>query len=168
MPSAKTLEQALPKDAKLLVLDFDGVLTDNAVYVTEEGQEVVRCSREDGMGIELLQKNSSVKVLVLSKEKNPVVSARCKKIKVECIQGIDDKPKELQKIWKEKNVTAAQTVYVGNDINDLECLKMVGCALVVADAHPSVLGVAHAVLTKRGGNGAVREVCDCILEKLRG
>ena len=147
---------------KLLVLDFDGVLTDNRVTVAQDGAESVVCSRGDGFGIGLLLK-SGVEVVVLSKEPNPVVGARCRKLKIPCIQGCDDKLPALQKLAAERKLGPDQVAYVGNDLNDLECLGWVGNPIAVSDALPEVKAVSHRVTRALGGHGAVREVCDAIL-----
>lgn len=152
-----------PDKPSLVVLDFDGVLTDNRVWVTESGEESVVCNRGDGMGLSMLRK-SGVEVVVLSTERNPVVAARCKKLNLPCHQGIDDKRSALLRLITESKVDLADVVYIGNDINDLACICMVGCGIAVADAHPSVLKAADLILSHRGGQGAVREFCDRVLK----
>ncbi|HAM70039.1 MAG TPA: transferase, partial [Verrucomicrobiales bacterium] len=151
---------------RFLVLDFDGVLTDNRVTVREDGLESVTCSRGDGFGIGLLLK-AGVEVLVLSKEPNPVVAARCRKLKIPCIHGCDDKLPVLQKLVADRGMTPAQVAYVGNDLNDLECLGWVGNPVAVADAVPEVRAAARHITRAPGGHGAVREVCDAILTALK-
>lgn len=153
------------KKVKLLVLDFDGVMTDNKVYVDEDGKELVCCSRSDGLGIENL-KEAGVKIWVLSKERNKAVDARCKKLKIRCIQGIDDKLKTLRKILKDTDISPSQICYLGNDINDIECVKSAGFGCAVKDSHPSLLKVADFVTKNKGGDGAVREVSELILGRL--
>lgn len=150
---------------KLLVLDFDGVMTDNKVYVDENGKETVCCSRQDGLGIENLKK-SGVKILVISKEKNRVVSARCKKLRIKSIQGAKDKSKILKQLLKDLNIPPRQVCYLGNDITDMECVKLAGVGCAVRDSHPSLFKVADYVTINKGGNGAVREICDLILAGL--
>jgi YrbI family 3-deoxy-D-manno-octulosonate 8-phosphate phosphatase len=158
----RELSALLPAPVEALVLDFDGVLTDNRVIVLEDGREAVSCDRGDGLGLTLLR-NTKVRTLILSKEQNPVVSARARKLKIECLQGIDDKRTALLD-WLTKNgLTASATVYVGNDVNDLECMRLVGCAVCPSDGHPEALKAAAHVLTQPGGRGAVRELCDAIL-----
>jgi YrbI family 3-deoxy-D-manno-octulosonate 8-phosphate phosphatase len=154
----------LPTPVRGVIFDFDGVLTDDLVLTTEDGTEAVTCSRRDGMGIDRLR-DMDIPVLVLSKETNPVVEARCAKLRVECIQGIRDKLPVLRDWTKGMCMDMAQVVYVGNDINDLTCLQAVGCGVVVADAHPDVLHAAKIVLTSPGGRGAVRELADMIYER---
>ncbi|MBS0190128.1 MAG: glycosyltransferase [Phycisphaerales bacterium] len=151
---------------RLLVCDFDGVFTDNRVYTDQEGVESVACSRGDGMGLEMLRK-SGLPIFVLSKEVNPVVAARCRKLKLECLQGIDDKLPALEKLARERGLSPREIAYVGNDTNDLGPLSWVGLPVLVNDAHPEVLprlGRQDAlVLSERGGHGALREICDLLL-----
>ena len=145
------------------MLDFDGVLTDNRVWVSESGEESVACNRSDGMGLSMLRKNG-IRVIVLSTERNPVVAARCEKLNLPCDQGIDDKRSALLRLAKKYDANLDDVVYIGNDVNDLECICMVGCGIAVADAHLTVLNAADVVLTNRGGYGAVREFCDLLLK----
>ncbi|NQU05219.1 MAG: HAD hydrolase family protein [Calditrichaeota bacterium] len=151
---------------RLLVLDFDGVMTDNRVFVHEDGSEAVFCNRGDGWGIARLRE-FGVKVVVLSTEKNHVVSARCHKLGIDCIQGADEKLTNLKKLASDLGVKVHEIAYVGNDVNDLECLRWAGTAIVVADAEPKTLPVADIVTRKPGGHGAVREVCDMIIAAIQ-
>ena len=146
----------------MVVMDFDGVLTDDLVYVSEDGREMVVCSRSDGMGLELLRK-SGMKLAVISKEPNPVVSFRCNKLKIPYQQGIEEKFAVFQKIVADAGLKMEQVLYIGNDINDLECMAAAGYNATVADAHPEVLKRAQWILSRPGGKGAVREMCDAIL-----
>ncbi len=157
--------ERLPEIVGAVVFDFDGVFTDNRVYVNETGEEAVACNRSDGWGTAELRK-SGVEVLVLSTEENPVVSARCSKLSIPCLQGQREKVVALRRWLSEKSVDADNTVYVGNDVNDLDCLQLVGCGIVVADAHPRVFPAAQIVLQNVGGDGAVREVVDMILQHI--
>lgn len=150
---------------ELVCFDFDGVFTDNLVTVTEDGREAVVCNRSDGMGLAAL-KQTGVPVCVLSTEKNPVVTARCAKLGLECIQGLGDKLKALQEVASAHSADLRNTVYVGNDCNDVTCMEAVGCGVAVADSHTSALSVANVVLKSRGGAGAVREVCDALVDLL--
>lgn len=146
----------------LVVLDFDGVLTDNTVSVDTHGVESVTCWRGDGIGLSAL-KRAGVEVFVLSTETNPVVSVRCAKLGLECVQGVDDKAARLASILAERGISVSEVAYVGNDINDAGCLEMVGLPIVVADAHPSVTDLAELVTVTPGGRGAVREICDLLV-----
>ncbi len=105
-------------------------------------------------------------MLVLSRETNPVVQARCEKLNIECHQGTNDKKTLLTRILSERGIESAQVVFVGNDINDLECMRMVGCAVTPADAYPEVIKEADWILNKSGGQGAVRELCDLIISAI--
>jgi YrbI family 3-deoxy-D-manno-octulosonate 8-phosphate phosphatase len=147
------------KIPNLLVFDFDGVFTDNKVIVREDGLESVVCSREDGLGIEMARK-SGLKMLILSKEKNKVVSARAKKLQIEVIQGIEDKPSELRKYAAKNKIELKDIFYVGNDLNDLSVMRIVGTSACPADSHPSVKKIATIKLRKNGGNGAIRELIE--------
>lgn len=146
---------------KMIIFDFDGVFTDNFVYVDEDGKESVRCSRSDGLGLSYLD-YLNIKYSIISTEKNPVVSMRAKKLNISVTQGHEDKLPILKQIAKTNNLELRQIAYVGNDINDLSCLREVGFPIAVADAYPEVLKLAKYTTVKVGGNGAVREVCELI------
>jgi N-acylneuraminate cytidylyltransferase len=155
----------LPEQVDLVVFDFDGVLTDNRVWVDENGREAVMANRSDSLGLGLLMA-AGVKTLVISKEANPVVTARCNKMKVPVMQSIDDKASVLNAYLEENRIDPRKTLFVGNDINDVPCFPLVGCALVVADAQPEAMRQADLVLERKGGHGAVRELCDLILQQM--
>ncbi len=155
-------KRPLPSKVALVVFDFDGVMTDDRVWVDQDGRESVAAHRGDGMGIALLRK-ASIPAVVLSTEPNPVVAARCKKLQLPVQQDTQDKAEALQKLLAERQVDPAQAVYLGNDINDLPCFPLVGCAVVVADAHPAAKAAADLALEHNGGHGAVRELVDMIL-----
>jgi YrbI family 3-deoxy-D-manno-octulosonate 8-phosphate phosphatase len=157
--------RSFPEKVELLVMDFDGVLTDNRVWVNEEGYESVACNRSDSLGLNILRKQAGVKVLVISKETNPVVMQRCKKLQLECIQAIDDKAAALAELLKEQKIPAENVIYMGNDVNDLVCFPIAGYAVAPADALPQVLRSADHVTSLKGGHGAVRELCDLILSR---
>jgi YrbI family 3-deoxy-D-manno-octulosonate 8-phosphate phosphatase len=167
--SGRSLQEkrSLPSPIGALVLDFDGVFTDNRVLVFADGHEAVLCERSDGLGIRLL-KQTGMPILVISTETNLVVQARTKKLGLTCIQGVDDKWEALQAWLFEQNIDPAQVVYVGNDINDLPCMEKVGFTIVVADAHPAVIQIADLILQHPGGRGAIREICDMILKEKNG
>jgi len=162
-PEAKA---AFPKRIGLVVFDFDGVMTDDRVFVDETGRETVACSRGDGMGLDLLKK-MGVPVVVISKETNPVVEARCRKIGIPCHTSVDHKVRVFETVVNELGLSFEDVIYVGNDVNDIDCIKLAGCGVAVSDAHDEVLSIAEVVLSKPGGRGAVRELCDLILSALR-
>lgn len=159
--------RALPDPVSALVLDFDGVFTDNRVLVHQDGQEAVICHRGDGWGLAQL-KALRLPLLVISTEKNPVVQARCDKLNIPCLQGVKDKLTVLIEWAKEHGLELAHIVYLGNDINDLTCLQAVGCGVVVHDAHPDVHSTARIILNSKGGQGAIRELTDLIIQRIKG
>ncbi len=150
---------------KLIAFDFDGVFTDNMVYTFEDGREAVRCFRGDGLGLKKLRQKG-VQAIIISSEPNPVVAARAAKLGVRCLQGITDKRSSLETIVREQNLAWNQIAFVGNDINDFDCLRIVGAPMVVQDAHPDVISAAIYQTNARGGFGAVREICDMIVEAI--
>jgi 3-deoxy-D-manno-octulosonate 8-phosphate phosphatase (KDO 8-P phosphatase) len=144
---------------RLAVFDFDGVFTDNRVWVNERGEEQLAFSRSDGLGLRRLDE-VGVRYLIVSAEPNPIVGA-------DCVQGVDDKLAVLQARSAGLGVSLEQTAYVGNDVNDAECLSAVGVAVVPADAWPEVVPLAAWVLSRPGGAGCVREFCDAVWEAQR-
>ena len=152
-------------DVHSLVFDFDGVFTDNKVWVDQDGRESVRCDRGDGLAFDLLRTYErrgkiAVEYFVLSKETNPVVLARCKKLKIECRQSVGDKLTYLdahfaRRLPHETNPYSG-LIYLGNDLNDLPIMRRAGWSVAPRDAHPRVLEVAKLVLPQRGGEGFVR------------
>lgn len=155
----------LPAKVSALLLDFDGVMTDDLATVDQDGKEAVRVSRSDGMGLERLRKLTDVQVCVVSKETNPVVSARCRKLGVPCMQGIEDKVGRVRKWSAESGVPLSEVVFVGNDLNDLPVFDLVGASVVPVDAFETVRNAADLILTKPGGRGAVREICELLIER---
>ena len=149
---------------RLVAFDFDGVFTDNMVYVLQDGSEAVRCNRSDGIGLQKL-KILGIKTVIISTESNPVVSARAQKLNIRCFQNCEDKRKTLTNLAQEYGISLDEIAFVGNDINDRECLTCVGLPVVVQDAHPEVLPLAAYRTEASGGHGAVREICD-LFEKV--
>ncbi|GAA0966378.1 acylneuraminate cytidylyltransferase [Actinocorallia libanotica] len=152
-----------PVDADVLVTDFDGVHTDDRARVHQDGTESVSVSREDGMGVALLRK-AGVPVLILSTEANPVVAARARKLGVSVLHGLSDKATALAEWLHDEGYDPRRAAYIGNDVNDLGCLALVGWPIAVPHAHPEVLAAARLVLGRPGGGGAVREACELILQ----
>ena len=126
---------------RCVAFDFDGVFTDNAVYVLQDGTEMVRCTRADGLGLQQLRAKG-LKLVVISTEKNPVVGARCAKLGLECLQDSSDKVRSLEGFLKHLGISFEETAFLGNDINDSDLLAAVGFPAVVADAHPDVIPLA--------------------------
>jgi len=149
----------LLESVRLAVFDFDGVFTDNRVWTNEHGDESVVCWRGDGFGLRRLDE-VGVGYVIVSSEASAVVGARARKLGVACVQSVPDKLVVLREQAGARGVSLEQTAYLGNDINDSECLRAVGLPVVPADAWPEVVPLARWVLTRRGGEGCVREFCD--------
>jgi 3-deoxy-D-manno-octulosonate 8-phosphate phosphatase (KDO 8-P phosphatase) len=144
-----------------VAFDFDGVFTNNLVYVSQDGLETVRCHRSDGLGLQRLAE-VDVDCMILSTEVNHVVGVRAAKMKIACRQGLDDKLMALDEERLRRGLAWEQVAYLGNDINDADCLKAVGLPVVVADAYDEVRPLARLILQRKGGEGAVRELCDLV------
>jgi N-acylneuraminate cytidylyltransferase len=152
--------EAIP--VRAIVTDFDGVHTDDTAIIDADGGERVRVSREDGMGVSLLRR-AGVPMLILSTEVNPVVRARADKLRVPVLHGIDDKEQALRTWAHDNDLALADIAYLGNDVNDLPAMRIVGWPVAVANAHPLVLEQARVILRRRGGEGAVRELIERVL-----
>jgi len=157
--------RVFPKQVKLLVLDFDGVLTDDRVWVDQNGKETIAASRSDGMGLEMLRRLTDIEVVVMSKETNPVVTARCNKLEIPVFQSINQKEKALIDLIDKKKINSEEVVFIGNDLNDIDCFPIVGYAAVPNDAFVTARRNADLVLDHPGGFGAVREICEMLIEK---
>jgi YrbI family 3-deoxy-D-manno-octulosonate 8-phosphate phosphatase len=160
--------RGMPEKIELVIFDFDGVFTDNRVWTDQDGRETVAASRSDSIKFGELRAKG-IEVMILSSEPNPVVAARAKKMGVVTIHGIgmQDKGRVMREVLAQKNVKAENVVYVGNDLNDLPCFEVAGWSVAVPDAYPEVLQAVDYVLSKPGGYGAVRELCEIILNKLQ-
>ena len=148
---------------KAFVMDFDGVHTDDRAYIDQNGMESVVVSRRDGLGIEMLRNAGRCQMLILSKETNRVVMRRAKKLKIECLQSCDDKVRALSSWLHDKSISWDETLYVGNDINDIPAMEKAGLSACPSDAHPAVKVIADWVVPERGGRGAVRSIAEALL-----
>ena len=155
------LTNALLISIRLVAFDFDGVFTDNSVYVDQDGVESVRCWRSDGLGLARLC-SIGVKALIISTEVNRVVSARAHKLNVPCKQGVEDKAEALLSSCAQMNISPEQAMFIGNDINDIPAFQCVGVPVGVEDCHPDIYPHISFRTHKPGGFGAVREICDLI------
>lgn len=144
---------------KMIVFDFDGVLTDNRVLFDENGKESVFVSRADGMGINML-KSIGIECMILSTEKNPVVSKRAEKLKINVIQGVEHKKETLKSYAQDRGIALRNILYVGNDLNDFDVMQIVGVTAVPADAYDIVKRDADIVLKTKGGYGVARELAE--------
>lgn len=166
-----------PATIHTVVFDFDGVFTDNKVYVSEEGTESVRCDRADGLAMDFVRRfqikgHPFPRFFVLSKERNSVVSARARKLKLHCKQGVGDKMLFMRSYLKKRYPRSSDPmrglVFLGNDLNDLPLMSAAGFSVAPADAHPRVRRIASVVLRQTGGDGFVRAFVEKFLglEKL--
>jgi YrbI family 3-deoxy-D-manno-octulosonate 8-phosphate phosphatase len=155
-----------------IAFDFDGVFTDNKVYVSADGTELVRCDRADGLAIDMLRAAQSLgrlraDVFVLSKERNPVAEVRARKLGLACQLACDDKLDFVSRRLREARPSDPQPfsglVYVGNDLNDLPVMARAGFSVAPADAHARVRETASLVLPQQGGDGFVRAFVEGLL-----
>ena len=163
---AETRRRAFPGRPKAVVFDFDGVMTDDTVWISSDGAETVRCSRSDGQGVNRARR-AGLRMLVLSSEKNPVVKARADKLGVEVIQGtgVFRKAEVLSRWLADEGIQPGEVVFMGNDLNDVECMRLVGFAIAPSSASAEAKAAADMVTSAPGGNGAVREALDFIAGK---
>ena len=149
---------------KLIIYDFDGVMTNNKVYVDQNGKEIVQVNRADGFGVSEIKK-LGIKQIIMSTEANPVVSTRAKKLGISCLQEIDNKKDALKEYCQENNYDLQNVAFVGNDLNDKEVMKIAGATFCPSDAHESIKTISDHLLETRGGHGVVRELFDLITRK---
>ena len=154
------------KNVKLIIFDFDGVFTDNSVYISEEGKESVKCNRSDGLGLSRLR-TLGIPNYIISTESNVVVSVRAKKLQIPVFQNVKNKDQSVKLLCKNLNIKLENTMFVGNDINDIPALKIVGFPVAVSDAYDEVFHHVIYKTKKNGGKGAVREICDLIYKELK-
>ena len=149
-------------DIDALVFDFDGVLTNNLVYLSQTGEELVACSRADGLAFDVLRKLNKP-VFILSTEKNPVVAMRAKKLNIPAIQGVTDKVEAIKKLAVDNSYSLKNILYVGNDLNDYLVMQLCGYSACPADSHSKIKSVSSIILSTNGGDGIVRELLEEVL-----
>ena len=153
------------KNIKLIVYDFDGVMTNNKVYIDQHGNEMVQVNRADGLGVAEIKK-MGIKQIIISTEKNPVVSMRANKLEIPYLQGVAIKKYALTDYCKKNDIDIKQVAYVGNDINDKDAMETVAITFCPADAHESIKEISNQVLKRNGGDGVIRELLDLIKENI--
>lgn len=151
----------LAKKVRLIFFDFDGVFTNNRVIVDEYGHEYVVCNRSDGIGIDMIKKKG-IKIYVISTERNRVVKLRCKKLRLKVFYGIKNKAKMLKHICDKEAVSLENVMYVGNDINDLEAMKLVGVSIAPNDSNNKIKEICDILLLTKGGEGVTREIYEIL------
>tara|TARA_B100002019_G_scaffold293508_1_gene321736 strand:- start:3943 stop:4443 length:501 start_codon:yes stop_codon:yes gene_type:complete len=142
-----------------IFFDFDGVLTNNLVYTSSNGDEFVSCNRSDGLAFEVL-KLLSIKIYIISSEKNSVVKKRASKLKVKCFSGIKDKSSTIKKISKKDKFSLRNSMFVGNDLNDFSAMKLCKYTACPSDSHAKIKRIVKFKLRLRGGEGIVRELVE--------
>jgi YrbI family 3-deoxy-D-manno-octulosonate 8-phosphate phosphatase len=148
---------------RMLIMDVDGVLTDAGMYYSEGGEEWKKFNTRDGHGITLLHQ-AGIKTALVTRERTAIVARRALKLGIgEVHQGILDKLPLVQALLEKHGIVREEACYVGDDLGDLEVMRFIGVAVAVSDALPAIKKVAHMITRKKGGEGAVREVCDLIL-----
>ena len=150
------------KDIDLIVYDFDGVMTDNRAIVFQDGTEAVIVNRADGLGVNRLR-TSGIPQLILSTETNSVVKVRAAKLCLKVISSCSDKKNALMNYCEQNDYDLQKVLYVGNDLNDLEVMEIVGFPVAPADAHPEIKSLAKLVTKAKGGEGVIRELSDIII-----
>jgi N-acylneuraminate cytidylyltransferase len=146
-------------DIDLFIFDFDGVLTDDSVYLNQNGVEHVKCSRSDGLAFDVLRILEKP-VYILSTEKNAVVSARSEKLQVPVICGVRNKEHSLKNLANKNGYNLSKILYVGNDINDFHAMSICGYSACPVDSHKTIKKYADIVLSTRGGMGVIRELLE--------
>jgi YrbI family 3-deoxy-D-manno-octulosonate 8-phosphate phosphatase len=149
---------------RLFATDLDGVLTDGGMYYAESGDEWKKFNTRDGMGIKLLQRAGIITAIV-TQERTKLVARRAEKLTIpELHQGVMDKLSCVREMAARHGLTLSQVAFIGDDINDLETLKEVGFSATPADGMPTVAAAVDYICRKKGGEGAVREIIEMILE----
>ena len=146
----------------VFIFDFDGVLNNNLVQIDENGNESVSCSRADGLAFDVLRKLKKP-VYIISTEKNPVVEARTRKLRVPVLQGVTNKVETLKELVDLKNYNLENILYIGNDLNDYLVMQLCGYTACPADSHSKIKKVSSIVLSTNGGDGVVRELLESVL-----
>jgi len=156
--------RARARKIKLVAMDVDGVLTDAGMYYTENGDELKKFNTRDGMGVALVRE-AGLKTAILTRENTRMVERRGAKMRIDHVYiGITDKLTCMNTLLEQLGLTLEQVAYIGDDVNDYELLCHVGLAAAVHDASRLPKSVAHLITEAKGGEGAVRELCEIILE----
>ncbi|MFH0855084.1 MAG: HAD hydrolase family protein [Candidatus Omnitrophota bacterium] len=151
MKKLKLLKQGID----LIVYDFDGVMTDNKAFFFEDAREAVLVNRSDGLAVSIIKK-SGIPQIIISTEPNKVVQARARKLKIPCLYNISDKKAALIMYCRKMQFDIKKTIYIGNDINDFEAMKIAGIPMAPLDASVEIRRMARVIINVRGGDGVIR------------
>jgi YrbI family 3-deoxy-D-manno-octulosonate 8-phosphate phosphatase len=153
---------------KLVAMDVDGVLTDAGMYYSEHGDELKKFNTRDGMGVALVRQ-AGLKTAILTRESTQIVERRGAKMRIDFVFiGVTDKLTCMRQLLAELQLTLEEVAYIGDDVNDYELMAHVGLAAAVRDASRLPKSVAHLITEAKGGEGAVRELCEIVLEAQEG
>lgn len=152
------------KDVDIIFSDFDGVWTDNKLYLDASGQETLRFSKEDSLGLQLFRQKSGIPIVTISKERNGIVGARCRKLDLPVLPAVDNKSAVISDELTKRRLSWSNVCYIGNDLNDLQCIERAGLSFCPSDAVLEVRSQAHYVLSHPGGHGAVREMLETLAD----
>ena len=152
------------KNIKLIIYDFDGVMTNNKVYIDQDGNEMVQVNRADGLGVAKI-KDLGIQQIIISTEQNSVVSARAMKLGIPCLKGINNKKEALLNYCQKNGVNINDVAYIGNDINDKDAMEIARIRFCPADAHETIKEISDQVLNRNGGDGVIRELLDILIYK---
>lgn len=139
---------------KLILYDFDGVMTNNKLFLFEDGKEAVILNRSDGLAVSYINK-LNIEQAIVSTEENKVVTKRGKKLNIKTYQNIENKLQFVKEIIINKKISPEEVAFIGNDLNDLELIKFIPNSYCPKDSHPKVLKASKTVLNKKGGNGVI-------------
>lgn len=156
------------KRIRLFAVDVDGTLTDGAMYYDKDGEVLKRFHTRDGHGLAALRK-AGIEIAFISGEDSPIVTARARKLGVtRVLKGIKDKLPVLKSLVSKLGLTRDETAYMGDDVNDLECLGWAGISACPADAVDAARRSSRIACRLPGGHGAVREFCDLVIAAKSG
>ena len=150
------------KDISLIIYDFDGIMTDNRVFLFADGREAVFVNRSDGLAVKVIKKKG-VSQLIVSSESNPVVKIRARKLGIPAINSVKNKKEAVERYLKTRKISSKKVVFIGNDINDKEVMKYVNWPIAPIDAHIEIKKIAKIVLLTKGGSGVIREFLDKLI-----
>jgi len=153
-------------EIQLIIYDFDGVMTDNKVFLMDDGHEAVVVNRSDGLAVAKI-KEMGISQIIVTSETNPVVAVRARKLGIPILQAVTDKKTAVKKLLKERGIDVNNVVFIGNDLNDEDVMRFIGWPIASGDACPRIKKIARVVLSANGGCGVVREFLNFLTKEAR-